>query len=267
LQFDALRDDSYRALRGEPLCEMKERAVAALGQHDLRTILVTTVEPGVNDDQLGAIVAYGLERRWVTGVSFQPATYAGRHELLTDLERRVTFPDVIRLIAEQTGGQFQESDFLPLPCAHPNCHSLTYAYRGPSGAVPITRLLEVGRHLDLLANGITFNRPAARRLMETYIEREAGGQSGCCGPHPQAAEFIGRALREDLSPADVFRITITSFLDAYNFDLRRLMKCCVHHVLPSGHIIPFCAYNVLYRQGHVPLPPLRGGLHSLGPPS
>jgi hypothetical protein len=34
------------------------------------------------------------------------------------------------------------------------------------------------------------------------------------------------------------------------------MKCCTHHVLPSGHIIPFCAYNVLYRDGHVPLPEL-----------
>ncbi len=34
------------------------------------------------------------------------------------------------------------------------------------------------------------------------------------------------------------------------------MKCCIHHVLPSGHVIPFCAYNVLYRDGHVPLPPL-----------
>ena len=53
-----------------------------------------------------------------------------------------------------------------------------------------------------------------------------------------------------------FRITITSFLDVYNFDVRRLMKCCVHHVLPSGHIIPFCAYNVLYREGHVSLPEL-----------
>lgn len=34
------------------------------------------------------------------------------------------------------------------------------------------------------------------------------------------------------------------------------MKCCTHHVLPSGHVIPFCAYNVLYREGHVPLPTL-----------
>jgi len=45
-------------------------------------------------------------------------------------------------------------------------------------------------------------------------------------------------------------------MDAYNFDVRQLMKSCVHHLLPSGHIIPFSAYNVLYRDGHVPLPPL-----------
>ena len=64
-------------------------------------------------------------------------------------------------------------------------------------------------------------------------------------------------MAEQLSQADVFRITITSFLDAYNFDVRRLMKCCIHHVLPSGHVIPFCAYNVLYREGHAVLPALR----------
>lgn len=71
-----------------------------------------------------------------------------------------------------------------------------------------------------------------------------------------ADEFFRRALAEELAPADVFRITITSFLDAYNFDVRRVMKCCTHHVLPSGHVIPFCAYNVLYRAGHVALPKL-----------
>ena len=72
-----------------------------------------------------------------------------------------------------------------------------------------------------------------------------------------AGSFFERAMAEELSQADVFRITITSFLDAYNFDVRRLMKCCIHHVLPSGHVIPFCAYNVLYREGHAVLPALR----------
>ena len=71
-----------------------------------------------------------------------------------------------------------------------------------------------------------------------------------------AAEFFRRAIEQALSPADVFRITTTSFMDAYNFDVRQLMKSCVHHVLPSGHLIPFSAYNLFYRDGHVKLPEL-----------
>ena len=42
----------------------------------------------------------------------------------------------------------------------------------------------------------------------------------------------------------------------HNFDTRRVMKCCLAHLLPSGHVVPFCAYNTLYRDGFVPLPPL-----------
>jgi hypothetical protein len=71
-----------------------------------------------------------------------------------------------------------------------------------------------------------------------------------------ADSFFSQALVENISAGDMFRITTTSFMDAYNFDIRQLMKSCVHHVLPSGHLIPFDAYNVLYRDGHLPLPQL-----------
>jgi hypothetical protein len=69
-------------------------------------------------------------------------------------------------------------------------------------------------------------------------------------------DFVVRALAEKLGGADVFRITLTAFLDVHNFDTRRVMKCCLAHLLPSGHLVPFCAYNTLYRDGHVALPPL-----------
>ena len=71
-----------------------------------------------------------------------------------------------------------------------------------------------------------------------------------------AEDFFAQALLKQLGAKNLFRITINNFLDMYNFDVRRVMKCCTHHVLPSGHVIPFCAYNVLYRDGHVPLPEL-----------
>jgi hypothetical protein len=201
------------------------------------------------------------------------------------LERRITFPDVIRAVSEQTDGLFTPDDFMPLPCAHPNCHSLAYAYRRAGTVVPLTRFIDARNHLDLLANGITFDRVRARRLIEEYLGNQGCCSGGNCVPAEEIAselklpvvsvaatngsngtnenlesvssEFFRRAMAMDLSPADVFRITITSFLDAYNFDVRRVMKCCIHHVLPSGHVIPFCAYNVLYRDGHVPLPEIR----------
>jgi uncharacterized radical SAM superfamily Fe-S cluster-containing enzyme len=256
-QFDGFSDHSSQALRGESLVETKLKALDALGKRGIRATLVCTLQPGVNDGEIGDIVRYGLERPWITGISFQPATYSGRYVLPEELERRITFPDVIRAIAEQTNGVFREGDFLPLPCAHPNCHSLTYAYRSGGVVVPLPRFIDARNHLEILANGILFTRNRARQLIEGYLAK-----LGCCGhelpsetPAP-ASSFFLRALSEDLSPQDVFRITITSFLDAYNFDVRRLMKCCIHHVLPSGHVIPFCAYNVLYREGHAALPAL-----------
>jgi uncharacterized radical SAM superfamily Fe-S cluster-containing enzyme len=46
-----------------------------------------------------------------------------------------------------------------------------------------------------------------------------------------------------------FMVQVHGFMDEYSFDLKRLMKCCVHQLLPDGRAIPFCAYNNLgYRQ-------------------
>jgi uncharacterized radical SAM superfamily Fe-S cluster-containing enzyme len=289
-QFDGLSDDVYHTLRGEPLLETKLTALEALGRAGVHVTLVATLQAGVNNDQLGPLVKFGLARPWITGISFQPATYSGRHVLPTDLERRVTFPDVIRGVAAQTGGQFREDDFLPLPCAHPNCHQVAFAWRQGSTATPVTRFIDAGSNFDLLANGISFTRQQARDLVLQYLGRQAccggncpEGESGRGGEGENAsgelpvfacpplsslsrasssnapANFFSQIVAQQLGAENLFRITVTSFLDAYNFDIRRVMKCCTHHVLPSGHVIPFCAYNVLYRSGHVPLPPLGAG--------
>jgi len=285
-QMDGLNDNVNERLRGEGLLSTKLAALERLSAAGIHVTLVCTLQGGVNDDQMGPLVEFGVARPHITGISFQPATYSGRHVLPEDLERRITFPDVIRGVAEQTKGMFAESDFLPLPCAHPNCHQIAIAYRAGGTPVPVSRFIDAHANFDLLANGISFTREKAKKLIGQYLARQSccGGncgtqvqspkskvQSSDCGAElssldlgqgtvdrgPAAAnDFFAGILAEQIGAENLFRITITSFLDAYNFDVRRVMKCCTHHVLPSGHVIPFCAYNVLYRDGHVPLPQL-----------
>jgi uncharacterized radical SAM superfamily Fe-S cluster-containing enzyme len=281
LQFDSFESSAYRQLRGESLVETKLQVIEALGAARMRTILVCTVQAGVNERELGKIVRFAQERPWITGVSFQPASYVGRTVLPDELECRITFPDVIRGIAEQCPDVWRENDFTPLPCAHPNAHTLAYAYRGGGTVVPLARFIDLTEHLDLLSGAITFTRARARELVNQLISRQCCGDGGCgCSTDgivelngkpadprqqmrgggviaPVADEFFRRILAEDVSPSDVFRITTTSFMDAYNFDVRQVMKDCVHFILPSGHIIPFSAYNLLYRDSLIPLPNLR----------
>jgi hypothetical protein len=275
-QFDGLQAEINVALRGERLLEEKLTALKNLEEAGVHVTLVCTLQGGVNEHAPAELLAFAAERRHITGLSFQPATYSGRCVTPAELERRVTFPDVIRNLA--SSGVFREDDFLPLPCAHPNCHQIGIAYRSATGLKPVTQFIDAKQNLDLLANGISFTREKSQQLLWQYL-----GRQGCCGGNctpgetdagmslvslagsaekcapaaddPAAAFFAG-VLAKELGAEDLLRVTITNFLDVYNFDLRRLMKCCTHHVLPSGHVIPFCAYNVLYREGHLPLPQL-----------
>jgi uncharacterized radical SAM superfamily Fe-S cluster-containing enzyme len=285
LQMDGVSDSVHLALRGEALNDTKLAALERVGAAGLNTTLVATMQTGVNDHELGALLQLAAVKPWISGLSLQPATYSGRHTLPEALEKRITTPDCIAGLCEQSSGQYRESDFFPLPCAHPNCHVLALAFRYEGQLIPLTRFIDAKLNLDLLANGLSFTRDEGKRLVQQYIARQSCcGPSGCgpsnsdsneCAPRPTSSmpslsivsekpsfeqiagqEFIAKALEKQLGGKNMFRITITSFLDAYNFDVRRLMKCCTHHVLPSGHIIPFCAYNVLYRDGHVPLPAL-----------
>ncbi|MFL5339951.1 MAG: radical SAM protein [Gemmataceae bacterium] len=263
LQFDGFDERTHQALRGEPLAEIKEKALEALDRAGLRCTLVCTVEHNTNLHEIGAVVQFGLQRRGVRGVSFQLATYCGRHTDPANLEQRATMPDVVRAIVSQTGDLMAESDFYPLPCAHPNCHMMAYLFRGGDRVVPANRLIDIRKHMDLIANSIVFTPARARHLVAKYLESAGGcgcGPSGC-GPTSQEGldPFLVKALAEQLTGADVFRITLTAFLDAHTFDTRRVMKCCLAHLLPSGHMVPFCAYNTLYRDGFLTLPPLAEG--------
>ena len=299
-QFDSFDDDDTGLLRGQSLVETKLKALEVLGKAGIRTTLVCTLQRGVNENEIGRLVDFAVGRRWVTGVSFQPTTYTGRY-FLPDDEERITFPEVLQRIESQTNGRWRQDDFSPLPCAHPNAHTVGYTFRdikvdGGVDALPLARFVDLENHLELLSGRITYNRDRTKELVETFLANTGCSMTkpGNCEPkavdelatlldagfgsnadakdatgatdkeaNGLVGQFIRQALTQTLAPEDMLRITTTSFMDPYNFDVRQLMKSCVHQVLPTGHIIPFSAYNIFYREGQLPLPKLNKQLHTL----
>lgn len=259
LQFDGFDPATHTKLRGEELLEVKLAALEVLAEFGIRTTLVCTVAAETNLHEVGAVLKFGLSKPIVRGVSYQLATFCGRHTTPATLEARATMPDLAKGLIEQTDGMLVLDDFMPLPCAHPNCHMLAYLYRGDGGVTPINRLVDVKPHLDLIANSIVYTPARAKQIASAVLSSvgDCGCGPGGCGPTPTPeSDFLAKALAEQLNGEQVFRVTLTSFLDAHTFDTRQAMKCCIAHVLPSGHVVPFCTYNTLYRDGHVPLPPL-----------
>ncbi|MQA00941.1 MAG: hypothetical protein GEU80_16755 [Dehalococcoidia bacterium] len=105
----------------------------------------------MNDHEVGRIVQFAIDHPAVRGINFQPAFHAGRY-MEHDPLQRVTIPDVLRWIEEQTSGTFRQSDFVPIPCCFPTCNSVTYAYvdEEDGEVTPMPRLLDVEDYLDCI---------------------------------------------------------------------------------------------------------------------
>ncbi len=254
-QFDGFESETWRIIRGEAdLLDTKLRALDRLAGIGCNVILVPAIERGVNEHEIGAIVRFGLDHRAVRGINFQPAFHAGRHQT-HDPMRRMTNPDIIALIEEQTEGMFRKSDFVPVPCCFPTCNSVTYAYIDEQRAVtPLPRILNVEDYLDYISNRVMPDLGAELRgaleglwsssavLGSEKVAREFAFSCSACGL-PDGGMDVAR-LSEF-----IFMVMLQDFMDPWTFNQKNLMKCCKEFLLPGGKQVPFCAYNTVgYRE-------------------
>ena len=143
----------------------------------------------------GAVLKFGLEHPAVRGVIFQPVTHVGRH-IDFDPMARMTIPDVIHGIVDQTGGLFTLKDFVPVPCCFPTCQVNSYVLTDGSEVLPLPRFLDVDKYLDYITNRAFPSPPLGGRHTERpggALVRFGGGGSGENG-----AAVPGRLWRRGL---------------------------------------------------------------------
>ncbi|HUA99297.1 MAG TPA: radical SAM protein [Terracidiphilus sp.] len=279
LQFDGLTADVYKAIRGCDLFRLKAAAIANCAEVQLGVVLVPTLVPGVNTGQIGAILRFALEHMPVVrAVHFQPVSYFGRYPGSRRGENgpgagpqdsdRITIPEVLEAIEQQTGGLMRAGDFHAPSAENAYCSFQGKFHVAANGqvkpaAAPKTasccgttqQLVQPGGSPQQQSDGgeLRRARQAVSRQWAFPVIQDAGRESSCCS----ATEF---ASFDAFLAAEARALSVSSmaFQDAWNLDLDRLRECFLHVATTDGRMVPVCAYNLTSCDGQTLYRPLNG---------
>ena len=252
-QFDGFDSETYRIIRGEPdILDEKLLALDRLASIGLGVTLVPAIERGVNEHEIGKIIDFAIKHPAVRGINFQPAFHAGRH-MQHDPMQRITIPDILKMIEEQTQKTFVVSDFIPVPCCFPTCNSVTYAFVEGDKVTPLSRIVNVYDYLDYITNRVMpdFSLEIKRALEGLWSSSSVPGSQKSAEQFALSCEACG--LPESFTIGEIAKnmimIMLQDFMDPWTFNQKNLMKCCKEFLLPGGKQVPFCAYNTIgYRE-------------------
>jgi len=134
LQFDGIGEEANSHRKVANLFDVKLRAIEHLYAAGIDVCLVVTIIKTVNDDQVGAVVKFALENcDKISFVSFQPVSFTGRDEDISDEDRRAkryTLSQLAEDLQQQTGVSEPLRDWFPLSASSAMSH-VTDLMRGP----------------------------------------------------------------------------------------------------------------------------------------
>lgn len=223
LQFDSLQAEALVDIRGKDLREVRAAALRNLEEAGISTTLVAVVKKGVNDAELGSIVAHARTFSCVRGVTFQPVKATGRNESFEYCDNYITMSEVRRALLESIP-ELTAEEFVPHPC-NPENIAIAYMVKLENRLLPVTTVLMNGRGTSETAIATSFQRSAELRSMLYFLPDLSDG---------------------DFNYENLFRVTIISFLDKFNFCVASVKQSCIHFVTEEQEIIPLDTYYLLY---------------------
>ena len=281
LQFDGVTEEPYIYNRGKNLLPQKLRAIENCRKADLGVVLVPTLVKGINDNQVGDIIRFAIKNRDIIhGVNFQPVSFAGRTPVDQVEEQRITIPDFVDLVNQQTDSQIAHGDFYPPSAVEPvsnfigalegeepsvtfNCHQhcgiATYIFvDNDGGIIPVTNFIDVDKFLELLdenaqrlnEGGVAIkSRVLAKSLKEIPKVLDKSNAPDTVDIKNILINVLKNRSYDSLGDfhKNSLLIACMHFMDPFNFDEDRVKKCVIHYAVPDGRIIPFCTMNSIYR--------------------
>lgn len=270
MSFDGITEDT------NPWIEQNKKAIENLRKTDLGVVLVPVVINNFNDHELGDIVRYAKNNMdIVRGVNFQPVSFVGRIENLSDEKRereRISYSKMIKKLEDQLDGAIKAEDWYTVPfvlpvskmienvqdekqvefTCHPSCGGATYLFVDDGDMIPVTDFVDVEGLMEMIEKESEKSGPMKKirtgislvRKISDYVDEEKAPEG------MKVEDLLKKAITEgsyeklgDFHLKSLFLGSMW-FQDVWNLNLNRLERCVIHYATPEG-VIPFCAYNGL----------------------
>ncbi|HEY2497146.1 MAG TPA: radical SAM protein [Candidatus Angelobacter sp.] len=118
LQFDGIGNAANSHRQVGNLFDVKLRAIHNLHENGVDIVPVTTIINGINNEQVGRIIQFALDNpKTISFLSFQPVSFTGRDEEITDDRRqaqRYTLSHLAHDVKNQTGLGEPKRDWFPI---------------------------------------------------------------------------------------------------------------------------------------------------------
>ncbi|APR83154.1 Hypothetical protein A7982_08503 [Minicystis rosea] len=283
LQFDGVTNESNSHRKIANLYDVKLRAIEELAKAGIDVILVVTIVNGLNNDQVGPIVQFAVENAdKITVVSFQPVSFTGRDEDVSDElrhQQRYTLSHLAHDIAAQTGVTSPHRDWFPLSSlapfgnvcdlldgpdkdwgqlncgCHPNCGigTVLFVNKRTKQMIPLLDFLDVEGILRDFATIFEAGRgrkwtlaQVTASVLRHYRPEKAPQGFDMRTLLKQFLSQTGAAhAGENDAKSYEWRVLFVAgmwFQDLFNYDFRRTEMCIIPYGTQLGEI-SFCAYN------------------------
>ncbi|RLF06477.1 MAG: radical SAM protein, partial [Thermoprotei archaeon] len=246
----------------------------------LGAVLVPTVIKGVNDHEVTKMIYFGLKHNdIVRGVNFQPVSLVGRIPKHEREKLRITIPDILKRVEEDTNGEVLMDDWYTVPFTIPisefieamtgkpqftmsnhfACGVATYLFqdRKTGKIVPLPRFIDVEAFVNYLKELTEYIRKGGSKKLAIVKLMAKLGKFIIWEHTPEQLRKRKRIYwmlfnifaRHNYSALGEFHLNtlfvgMMHFQDEYNYDVARIQRCDIHYVGPDGRLIPFCTFNV-----------------------
>jgi len=237
-------------------------------------VLVPTVIKGVNDNELFNIIKFAIDNLDVVrGVNFQPVSLVGRMPKKEREKHRITIPDCLDRISEQSNNVIYRDAFFPVPSVftlsnfieqltdkpqyelsnHFVCGAATYLFIENDKILPITDFVKVNELFKWLHKETIELKKGKHKALTALSLLTQLGKFIDYKKQPKLINvgklLVDALLKHDYNSLGVFHKTslfigFMHFQDPYNYDVERVKRCNIMYAVPDGRVIPFCAFNV-----------------------